>query len=245
MKFEINNQERIFLFIDETGDPGHPDQRDSSRSYQLNVVVANRDGIKKIVKHFSRFRYFHDAGKELEKYTRSIDKLCDLFQVCSDEKNIGLYSFFLNKESYMGPYLKKIKKGKSDYNPNKFRNFIVRKSLEALFNEILPRGYDRVQEIELIFDRYLVNEEDEQNLKEYLRGNYNLPPFLHIVQIDSEYSDLVQVADLLGRIIKKSLFDGHQIDTDFASLFCLENPDSVEKRKGSGHSRRAPDPFHL
>ena len=239
MKVEKIHPERIFLFVDETGDPGHPSQRDSSSFYQLNIVVADRKGIRDIVKHFSRFRYFRWADKELEKYTRSFTALNDLMSVCSGKANVAFYSFFLNKNSYVGPYLKKFGLGKQSYNANKFRNFIVRKSFETLFKEILPEEYDplfqRGLEIEVVFDRYLVNEEDEQNLRKYLRGNYNLPNLLHIVQVDSEYSDLVQVADLLGKMLKKAMFDGEGVSLDFVSLFCLENPDKIEKRKGPGH----------
>lgn len=58
MKIDTENLGRIFLFIDETGDPGRPDQRDASRFYQLNIVATDRRGIRDIVKHFSRFRYW-------------------------------------------------------------------------------------------------------------------------------------------------------------------------------------------
>ncbi len=231
--------ERTFLFIDETGDPGHPSHRDASRFYQLNIVVTSRSGIQEITKHFSRFRYFRDSGKELERYMqKDMEKLRELFDITAHHSSVLYYSFYLDKSAYIGPYLQRIGVGKHDYNPFKFRNFIVRKALEKVCRDITPALLALTQEpeIELVFDRYLASESDEQNLKEYLRGNYKLPNFLHIVQVDSEYSDLAQVSDLLGKFVKKTVFDEKHGSVEFAHVYCLENPDLLRKRKGPGHS---------
>ena len=241
MKIDPNNPGRVFLFIDETGDPGYPDHHASSDYYLLNIAVADRAGVRDIGKHFSRFRYFQDAGKELKRYDRSQNILCDLFKVCDQKEYISFYSFYIEKDSYIGPYLKFGDSKKYDYDPNKFRNFVIRKSLETLFGEILPMNYHRLfqsgLEFEIVLDRFLIDEKDEQHLKKYLRGNYNLPHLLHIVQVDSEYSDLVQTADFLGRLVKKSVFDGKEgHELDFVNLFCLENPNKIDKRKGPRHS---------
>ena len=32
---------RVFLFVDETGDPGHPSETSSSRYYQLNIMIIH------------------------------------------------------------------------------------------------------------------------------------------------------------------------------------------------------------
>ena len=160
----------------------------------------------------------------------------DLFETCARHPAVAFFSFFLHKEKYVGPYLKRIGVGKHDYDANKFRNFVVRKSLEKVCRNVLSSVSDITTEpeIELVFDRYLAGEDDEQNLRQYLRGNYQLPNFLHIVQVDSGYSDLVQVADLLGTLVKRSVFDGNDIPLDFVHIYCLENPDKLYKRKGPG-----------
>lgn len=238
--FTLEGSERTFLFIDETGDPGHPSQRDASRFYQLNIVATTRSGIREIAKHFSRFRYFRDAYKELENYLfRETDKICELLTITSKHPRVLYYSFYLDKSAYIGPYLQRIGVGKHDYDPKKFRNFIVRKSLEKVTRDILPelQEFSESPEIELVFDRYLTSDSDEQKLKEYLQGNYKLPKFIHIVQADSEYSDMLQVSDLLGKITKKTVFDGIDCSIEkFAHVYCLENPDLLKKRKGPGHS---------
>lgn len=226
--------ERQFIFIDETGDPGHPDRRDASRYYQLNLLAVNRPLLGKIASEFSRFRYFAGAGRELERYVGKYRRVfTDLIRVLADGGAL-FYSFCLNKERYVGPYLKNIGRERYDYNPRLFSNFIIRKSLEKFFQEYpAPEG----QEIELVFDRFLANEDDEKNLKEYLRGNYNLPRFLHIVQVDSMYSDAVQVVDIFGSLVKHCVFD-EQLSFEhlrFCRIFHLENPDNIQRKNPDTH----------
>ena len=228
--------ERLFLFIDETGDPGHPDQRDASVYYQLNITLANRAGVGRITRHFSRFRYFLDADKEFERYQRSTEKLLEIMSICAATPDVKFFSFCLEKKAYVGPYLRKIGKGKFDYDPRRFRNYIIKKSLEALFSYELTDSFVNPQEYELVFDRFLSSEKDEQNLRDYLRGNFRLPSFLHIIQVDSQYSDPVQVTDLVGKMVKDAVFGGadeHLID--FVTVYHLENPDGAIKRKKPGH----------
>ena len=221
--------ERQFIFIDETGDPGHPDQRDASRYYQLNLLAVNRSLLGKIASEFSRFRYFAGAGRELERYVgRNRQIFTDLIHLLANTGAL-FYSFCLSKEQYVGPYLKNIGREKYDYNPRLFRNFIIRKSLESFFQENPALAG---QEIELVFDRFLTSEDDENNLKQYLRGNHRLPPFLHIVQVDSMYSDAVQVVDIFGSLVKHCVFDG-QLPLEqmrFCCIFHLEDPDKIQRK---------------
>lgn len=225
----MSQTERQFVFIDETGDPGHPDQRDASRYYQLNLLAVNRPLLGKISSEFSRFRYFAGAGRELERYVGKYRRVfTDLIYVLANS-GAFFYSFCLNKERYVGPYLKNIGREKYDYSPRLFSNFIIRKSLETFFQE---HPAQEGQEIELVFDRFLAKEDDEKNLKEYLRGNYKLPRFLHIVQVDSMYSDAVQIVDIFGSLVKHYVFD-EQLSFDhlrFCYIFHLENPDNIQRK---------------
>ena len=225
----MSKVERLFLFIDETGDPGHPDQRDASRYYQLNILALTRPLVMKLSHEFSRFRYFTQADKELEKYVSRKRRIFTDIACVMSSMGALFYSFCLSKESYVGPYLKNIGRDKYDYNPKLFRNFIIRKSLETFFQE---HPAQTGQEIEMVFDRFLTNEDDEKNLKEYLRGNFSLPNFLHIVQVDSMYSDAIQAVDIFGSLVKNCVFDGDApySQLDFASIFELENPKKVQRK---------------
>jgi hypothetical protein len=221
--------ERLYLFIDETGDPGHPDKEGSSSYYQLNIIVTGREGLEKLTQHLSAFRYFRRADKELKRYERQAFQIRDVFKWLADSRLVSFYSFCIDKKKYIGPYLRRINRNKNDYDPKKFRNFIVRMSLEKLFKN---KPYlTSVSEIELIFDRYLENEDDQINLAAYLRGNYKLPNFFHILQVDSEYSDPVQAADYLGRLVKDHYVDGKDSDvSNFVKIFDLSDPDCVKEK---------------
>ena len=198
----IHNHERKFLFIDETGDPGHPSQRDSSRYFQINIISVYRSDIKSLIKHFYRFRYFSDNYKELKRYHTHETKnlLLDLVKLCTT--HASFYSFCLDKEKYLKHHLKNIEMREKLFDPKKFRNFIFRNSLETWYKKEYPT--DAVQgDIEVIIDRFIDNENEEDNLKSYLRNNYKLPPFLHITQIDSDCSEMIQIVDLVGKIVKR------------------------------------------
>jgi hypothetical protein len=225
---------RVFLFVDETGDPGHPDETSASRYYQLNVAIIHRESLHHLHKHLSAFRYFKDSGKELKKYTRDAKVLAGVFSDLASKENVLFYSFILEKAKYTGPYLKKFNKSAFVYDPNKFRNFVVRRSFEYIFSRLVSIDKE-TNNLEIVFDRYLESESDEENLKKYLRGNYNLPTFEKIVQVDSEYSEAVQVSDFIGRFVKEHCFDGNEkmtIDVfDFIKIFILENPDLISEKR--------------
>ena len=225
---------RVFLFIDETGDPGHPSKVDASRYYQLNIAVIHRDSLRYLNKHLAAFRYFRDSGKELKKHTKESKMLAGVFKDVADKNGVIFLSFILNKEKYTGPYLQSINKTQFSYDPNKFRNFIVRKSLEYLFSKVVQVNPES-NNVEIVFDRYLESELDEENLKKYLRGNYKLPAFEKIVQVDSEYSESVQVSDLIGRYVKEYCFDGNTemvVDVfGFIRIFILESPDNISEKR--------------
>lgn len=224
---------RVFLFIDETGDPGHPADTSSSDYYQLNLVICGRGALKDLHKHIASFRYFNDSGKELKKHTRDAKTFAGILKNLSSKKDILFVSYILEKKKYTGPYLVKIKKSAGEFNPAKFKNFIIRMSLEHLFKKVISVNSER-NNIEVVFDRYLESSSDEQNLKDYLLGNYRLPHFEHIVQVDSEYSEAIQISDYIGHFVKSHCFDGKPDNNDifdFIKIFVLENPDSVcEKR---------------
>jgi hypothetical protein len=223
--------ERLFLFIDETGDPGHPDNPSASKYYYLNIIVSGREGVAQLTKHLSAFRYFNNATKELKRYSKQSEQLKDIFQDLQDTGVAGLFSFGVDKAKYVGPYLKRINKGVADYNAKKFRNYVVRMSLECLFNK--NQDLKSFSEIEIVFDRYLENEEEQISLTEYLRNNYRLPNFFHILQVDSEYCDPVQAADYLGRIVKEYHIDRKHPEKQipFVKIFEINNPDQVKEKR--------------
>lgn len=224
---------RIFIFIDESGDAGNHEHPSSSQYYQLNIVVATREMLWKIALGFSRFRYFTDAEKEIDKYlrwekTRKI--ITDIFSMLACNVWVHFLAFRIEKQRYIWPY----------YNPldsKKFRNFIIRMALEKTYlNVFFPTSWSRLETIsdaesvEIVVDRFLDNPEDARNLEEYLKWNYNLKKILHITQIDSEYSEHMQCTDVLGKIIKKHIENNGKIeDLNFVEFFDISDPHYIRR----------------
>jgi hypothetical protein len=116
---------------------------------------------------------------------------------------------YVDKRDYQGPYLKE------DFNPNYFRNLIIRKLLEFHFSENKPQS----REVELIIDRFYSSEEQEQTMRNYLRmDKYNLlPKFLHIIQADSRYIEFLQIVDWISGSVKEKFFT--HPERDYGELF--------------------------
>lgn len=227
------NTDRLYVFIDETGDTGLPSQLSASEYFMINILVSDTSGLNRIEKHFSRYRYFRNADKELKRYRSGIDSqnlLNELFLHVSNTKGVMSFSFCLDKKSYIGPYLNSISKSEEDYNATRFRNFILRIALEKIFEfvPVIKIEDGKFRSIEIVLDRYLENHEDDNNLKKYLNENYKLPIIQFINQVDSLYCTPLQVVDVLGYIIKSKMRDGLNIKTDnFIKIFKIDNPDKM------------------
>jgi hypothetical protein len=198
---------KLFLFIDESGDPGNG--RDSSKYYQINILAANHEGMVAINEAVSTMRYFLGSGRELKEYwshrkiKKKLRELVELTLIkCSESKEMRALVFRVEKENYTGPYL-----GESG---KRFRNFILKESLRQLFERINHNSY---HSIEVVIDRYLESEEDQSNLKQYLKTKYDLPrspgsfhsKITHLIHVQSIYSEQIQFTDLIGKFANKCL----------------------------------------
>jgi hypothetical protein len=208
---------RVFIFIDETGDPGHPSNKSSSRYFQLNMTLIHRDSLHHLNRHLSAFRYFKNSGKELKRHVRDFKILVEVLIDLAYKHNVLFMSFLLEKEKY-------VENDTLNFTPNDIRNFMLKNSLEYIFSEIVYINSE-LNNIELVFDRYLESESDELNLKRYLRRNNLLPKLEKITQVDSEYSDSVQVSDYIGKFVKECYIDKiNQVNPyDFIKVFDLKN----------------------
>ena len=193
-KRKIPNKKLIF--VDENGDTGmHPD---SSKHFMIGALVADHAGIKLLRKFFADFRYWQSFDAELKKAVKVGRILETLNEVILPSEHIQFYYIAINKEKYVGPYLKEIKKTELD--THKFHNFVMRNLLEGV-EEIR----DKTIEYEVVIDRYTSGKIFEKGLVEYLQDNHNLPKFESIVQVNSVYCEPIQIIDLLFRGIKNNV----------------------------------------
>ena len=206
---------RDFLFIDEFGDTGQI-QSTSADYFGLSVLHVNESGIADLESHFSKFRYFGCMRKELKHAYNKHQKhiIEDIFNEIEENCDVNCSLGFFIKRKYKGPYLKD-----DSYDSSKLRNFTIRRVLEEHFAKFPPES----ESVELIFDRYNTQKEYTENLLEYLNGNYNLPNFTEIVQIDSLCCTPIQLSDLFVRVVKEktNAFQDLKKAPSFCEIFCL------------------------
>jgi len=199
---------RDFIFIDEAGEPGH-----ETDYYILGLLHLTDETLNEISIHLGAFRYFGCIKKELiSTRLNSLQKeqLLNILKISMKNTSfLKASAVYIDKKDYEGPYMKE------NFNPNYFRNLIIRKLLEFHFSENKPQS----REIELIIDRFYSSEEQEQTMRNYLRmDKYNLlPKILHIIQADSQYVKLLQIVDWISGSVKEKFF-AHP-ERDYEDLF--------------------------
>lgn len=92
----------------------------------------------------------------------------------------------------------------------------MRRLLEFHFQ----KNKSQSNEIEIVIDRFHSDEAKEQQMKNYLRKlSYLsfLPNFLHIIQADSRYLELLQIVDWVAGSVKEKYFI--HPDREYGDLF--------------------------
>lgn len=213
---------RDYVFIDESGDPGKPSEQDSTNYYMVHALHLTDLSMRGMFEHLNRLRYFQGKNKEIKNIYNdpTIRKiLIDIFNWADDEDDVFATSVYIDKDSYEGPYLHE--SSPRGCNPRYFRSFMIRRALERHFytNE------KRSSELEIVIDRFISSREREDDLISYLKENLNLPNILHVVQVDSRYSDPIQLVDVLGGLVQAKYIKGwddlESNSLDFVELICL------------------------
>ncbi len=235
----MSNAKRDFVFIDESGDPGEPGKEDASDYYMVNALHLTDSTLQDMFNRLNHLRYFHKLEGELKnvhKNPRILKSLLDISEWFHRINGIFMTSTYLNKTSYEGPYLHN--DSPRGRNPKYFRNFIISKTLERHFykNQTLSAPEP---ELEIVIDRFVSKKEDQDNLVNYLKKNRKLPSILHVVQVDSRYSDPIQIVDLFGRLLKAKHIDGwkdlEDYDFGFIETVCLNRiPREYPETLGGG-----------
>ena len=193
---------RDFIFIDESGEPGI-----ETPYYIQGLLHITDDSLKKINVHLGAFRYFSNIRTELKSTKLNQlqkEKLLNILKYSIQEQVfIRASSVFVNKQNYTGNYLtEKIGVPKD---ATRLRHFVMCRLLQFHFQNYQIQS----KEIEIIIDRFHSNEIKEQQLKNYLRKLSQvsvLPGFLHIIQADSRYLELLQITDWIAGSVKEKFF---------------------------------------
>lgn len=210
---------RDFLFIDESGDPG------SFSDYYILAVIHLTDlSLKDINLHLGAMRYFGNIRREMKSGRLSKEqkeRLTAILSTVNDQCFVRASAVYIEKKDFEGAYLK----DKPGYPQsfNKFKNLMLRRLLEVHFG----RGKPQTNEIELVIDRFQLNETLEQQMRNYLRIDKHkiLPAFIHITQADSRYVELLQIADWISGAVKEKFFTDK--DRNFGDLFSVVHVEKI------------------
>jgi hypothetical protein len=193
-------KKRSYVFIDESGDPGNILENGASSPHYAELALQiNEEAWTYFIEHIISWKYVWGRFKELNSLPSRVDQLKRYINPLielNNRSNLCCSCVYLIKANYTGPYLRT--SSTHDQNPIKFRNFVHRKLLEHHFGCFPTHDYG----IELVFDRYRMTTEEENNLKEYLINNWNLPNFEYICHVNSIYSEAMQVTSQLVNATK-------------------------------------------
>jgi hypothetical protein len=192
---------REYVIVDESGDPG----AEGDPIYILVAVHADEDALHDLRAHLTAFRYHDGPRKEFKnskwaaapvKEGNGLDRLLQPIAAMADEERITITAVWLNKTVYAsngGPYLT----GASG-DTIKFRNFQLRRLLQT---HVQTRKWG--DEADLVIDRWRMTDAQRTNLEEYLRNNFALRPVPWISLVDSVYCDVIQIADVVTRVVRR------------------------------------------
>lgn len=216
----------IYVFIDESGDPGNIlEEGASSPHYAELALQINEEAWAYFADHIISWKYvlgksgeFKSLPSRTDQLKRYINPLIELH----NRNNLCCSCVYLIKANYKGPYLRPNSTHRQY--PIKFRNFVHRKLLEHHFRCFPAHDF----KIELVFDRYRMNTVEENNLKDYLLNNWNLPNFEYICHVNSIYSEAMQVTSQLVNAMKDIILGTADVNRkallNFVSMKDITNP---------------------
>lgn len=190
--------QREYIFIDESGDPGFSG---GSSHYMVGALHVDEPTLDHLRMHLAAFRYHGEVQNEF-KQTSWADKLnpkaIRLLQCLEDfTTSGGIVSTvtWLDKNKYKlhkGPYT-------ADGQTHQFRHYQLRRLLE---HHRARRAWGT--KLDVVLDRWGQSVEVKRNLEDYLKGNTNLRPEInHVTFVDSKYCDPVQIIDIYLRLVRR------------------------------------------
>ncbi|HYO61788.1 MAG TPA: DUF3800 domain-containing protein [Actinomycetota bacterium] len=218
-----------FIFVDESGDPGDPAKFGSNPIYILVALHLSDAALRQAQRHLTAFRYHHGVSKELkdtgallkDRFTPVTRALLGFFAELVPTGEASATGHWLEKSKYVGnggPYL-----SGPGASTTKFRHFQLRLLLER-HKAQRPWG----PQVDLVLDRWSMNDEQRSDVENYLKGNWALRPIRDITFVDSRYVDMVQVADLFTRLIRR-VVEGEADDEQVEMCGRLIDLHEVEK----------------
>ncbi|MEX0784715.1 MAG: DUF3800 domain-containing protein [Dehalococcoidia bacterium] len=190
------------VFADDTGDPGPA----GSAHFGYAMVAVPRDQTAWLTELRARFRVdrkmFVEAKPKRLTHPNFVKVLADVSDAC-ESRGFLVAATGVMKTKYRGPWLQPSSGVPAD--SNFFRNYLVRKSLELLFD---GTDFEPVDHVDLVLDRVGQSAAQTANVHRYLNGAFTeygafkFPAVKTVTHADSLYVEGLQVADHLARLAR-------------------------------------------
>lgn len=191
----------LYLFIDESGDPGDDDGTRNTTPYYAELAIQiDSKYLETLGAHISNWRYVECIIREPKTLPKDKEKCKRFLQPFVEVHGVGAIkcvAVYLRKDKYTGPYLKA--NSPTGNKPIKFRNFVHKQLLEHYFSlySKAPGDY-----IVTIFDYHRMLRADLENVTFYLRNICEFP-LDSIIHLNSKSSWVLQTAGQLANAVSQ------------------------------------------
>ena len=204
----------IYVFIDETGDPGkrYILTRGSTPYFGMVAISIIDTDYHTLRLLLSQIHWLRGTASSIT-LRRTYNKALDSIRGMKELARSGIISasgLYINKAEYGGRYLtwSDVQAPKSDWNYY-LRNYLLRHLLEFHFSN----GDITTEPIDLILDRITLTEAQRKNTLDYLnsrsdiglREPFAIPPIEYITLCDSEYVGGLEIAHVLADVLKETI----------------------------------------
>ena len=191
----------LYLFIDESGDPGNDDGTRNTTPYYVELAIhIESKYLETLGAHVSNWRYVECIIREPKILPKDEEKCKRFLQPFVEVHKVGAIqctAVYLRKDKYNGPYLK------TDdpiwNNRLRFRNFVHKQLLEHYFS-LYPKAPDDY--IVTVFDYYRMLRADLENVTFYLRDICEFP-LDSIIHLNSKSCWVLQTAGQLANAVSQ------------------------------------------
>lgn len=204
----------IFVFVDETGEPGKSNlfSLGSTPYFGLITISILGKNYKVLRLLLSQIHWLRGTATSIE-LPRTYNKSMDLLRGLKELARSGVIlasGLFINKRDYGGRFLNwsDADVPKSEWE-HYLRNYLLRHLLELHFSN----GYSPADKLDLVLDRITVSEKQRKNTYDYLNGKigkplkepFTIPPIQYLTIGDSEYVGGLEIAHTLTNVLRETI----------------------------------------
>lgn len=164
----------LFVFVDETGDPGADVAKGASAHFGMALLSVRDEDYRVVRLLLSQVHWLRGVATPMElprTYNKSLDFMRGLKELAR-HGIVACSGLYLDKADYGGRYLRWSDTSASETEwPYYLRNYLLRHLLQLHFSKNDADGHS----VDLVLDRVNLTERQTQNTHAYLNGNPGKP----------------------------------------------------------------------